>query len=414
MPTHRTIQLTCLILAADPHQRRELVQAAGNSAHTVRVSEASSNSKLREKLSRYNHDLVVIAPDELDDRLPACLLRYPDLPVLLVTPRRKTGPLDMWLQQGANDVVSYQHHDKFRHALERMLDECMVRAQLREATHQLASQQKLQHILLDTRAEALMLWQNGQVLESNACFASLIGCSSNDNLARGIEWKRWTSALSHTELHSPDRMTGGDIIITSTFGKEYRAKIEQLVLERGTAQLIRINPTPIERSSDRNDRIDSVTGLLLREYFVQALEHWLHSCIEQRYTIVQIHISEPGAFSGLNRTNSTLQELLAYRATNLLGQHFNKGTILGRTSPTTLTLVACAPERHSHSLAVRVRHCLASLESMVEDPINLHVKTLTLSPASLSASEVLDRLEQDQFVPRKTSNDLSRSFSISA
>lgn len=400
MPTDCSLQLKSLVFATSPAQREVLISELESSASLECIDTPDDQAALRDSLLTRHYDFVVIAVDRGDERLPACLLRYPELQILVVTADRKTGSVNSWRQQGANDVVSSQRYEKLHHALERMLEDCQTRAQLRLATLKLASQDKLHKILLDTQAEALLLWQDGQILESNRCFDYLMDC--NQNAARGTDWQRWLSAQSYAELHERLPAKNGDIVISSALGQKYRARIESLTLDHGTAKLVRIDPRPIDPSQWIDEQNDSVTGVLRRESFLTNLDNWLQSSPLLRYTVVQINIEASDGLPVISGANSTLQELLAYRAANLLQQQFQDDMLMGRTGRTALTLVSRQPVKDSRKLASQLRQCLGTVGDLIEDPQQqIRIKTLTLSPTALSADKVLKRLEHHPLMTRR-------------
>lgn|GEM_PF-2048930 len=412
MPSDCFAHLKGLVFASVPAQRDALINALERSDQLECIDTPDNLAELRDTLQAHAYDLAVIIVDQDEQRLPVCLLRYPDLQVLAVTTRRKTGSIDSWRRQGANDVVSSQRQNKLQLALERMLEGCLTRSQLRLAMLKLASQDRLHKILLDTQAEAVMLWQNENVVESNACLDYLIGCTALSALA--TDWQQWLSKQSYAEIHRPLHATSDDVVITSAIGQKYRARVEHLALDSGPAILIRINPRPIDPSSWRDEQNDSVTGVLRRESFVTHLDSWLQSSRLPRYTVVQISIEIPDALQVAGSANSTLQELLAYRAANLLQQQFQDQMLLGRTGPTTLTLVSCQSVEDSRNLAMQLRRCLGTVGDLVDDPHHIRIKTLTLSPSALSAERVLNRLELHPLMKRRTRRQRTRRHELIA
>lgn len=438
MPTHATETLSCLVHATSEARRRNLTALIGCAAFDVSLDETDTLDAFREKLTAQRHDLVVTLLDEDDERLPACLLRYPDMLVLVITPARKTGPLEPWIEQGANDIVSEHRQEKLRHALARLLSECLTRAKLRTANYRLATQHKLHRILLDTRVEAVLLWQDGRVIESNQCLDSLIGCRITDNTAKGIEWKRWLSARSFNELHvtcnaahrhasqrfvsrpiNPlaNRFACTKLYITSTFGQQYKTSVEYLIVDKGAAQLIRIDPNPVieDETMTQDSQHDSVTGLLKREQFVKSLQSWFDSTSVLRCTVARIQIDQPDVLTDQNySTDTTLQELLTYRVANLLQQRFSDCVLLARTGPNALTLVPRVSEDHSKTLAVRIKECLGAVGGLVDDPRLISVKTLTFSPNAMTAQHVLDRLEHNSLATPPVNSPALASSSLGA
>jgi len=403
MLSARSVNLTCVIFGRHPANNCDVLDAVQNSLHIATADQINKIAGLRDQLSKHRYDFAIVFLEHADDNLPACLLRYPELKILVVTPDRKIGPVERWFQQGATDVVSSQRHNKCRHAVERMIEECRIRAQLRVATLKIDSQNKLQQVLLDTKKEAVLLWQNGQVVESNARLDELIECQNEDPHSRSIEWKRWVSAPCYAQVHSINNAISGKITITNHSGLKYNAVLELVNLEHGEAKLIRINPRPIEQETSTwaTGSLDSSTGVLLQKPFTNALDCWLQTTAKQRYTILQIHIDEPDLLASQGRANSTVKELMSYRVAASLKQEFREGTLIGRTGPTTLTLLPLNLLQNSREVATRIRSRLGNIGGLLEDTSHIHIKTLTLSTAALSASNVLERLDRPPLLTRR-------------
>ena len=401
MSTAWSAQLTCIIFGSHLAQTAELLDTVKRSKHIAHADSINRLAGLRDHLTRHQYDFVVVLLDDADDNLPACLLRYPDLKVLAVTPARKVGPVERWLEQGATDVVSSQRLGKYSHALERLIEECRTRAQLRAATLKIDTQNKLQQVLLNSRKEAVLLWQNGRILESNSRLDELIACDNGDPKSRNIEWKRWVSAPCYAELHSRNSTDSVNLIITNHAGLKYKAILEPITIEHGEARLLRINPQPIDQASWSKDALDSSTGVFLQQPFINALDCWLQTTARKRYTIIQIHVDEPDLIVGQGQANSTVQELLSYRVASALRQEFKEGTVIGRTGPTTLTLLPLNLLKNSNGFAARIRSSLGNIGGLLEDTSHIRIKTLTLSTASLCATEVLERLDQPPLLTRR-------------
>lgn len=403
MPIKSTVELNCLVLCSEEHAEIALRTAIGQHSCVNVIEIIRGENKLKDALRGSTVDLLVIAKADNSESLPACLLRYPDLQILLALPGRKTGDLAQWLAQGVDEVVSLQRADRLTHSLSRMIEGCKMRSRLRRLTRLLSAQYKLQQILLNTYAEALILIQNGSIIESNDCFDSLIDCQQKDNKARSIEWKRWVSAQSYKELLDSSLYGASETTISSNENRHYRARVESLILDGGPAQLIRINPSPIGLNSLPDLETDSVTGLLVRDSLTQRLQSLLQSSdTDTRYTtlLLTLPIADNAShFSGVDRT---LQDLMIYRAANSIEQYFTTNTLLGRTGINRLMITRPAASEHSRKLAARVRDAIGSLGGLIDDPSSITIKTLTLATNTLSAIEVVERLEQS---PRTTTTN---------
>lgn len=400
MPIKSTVELNCLVLCSEETAEIALRDAIGQHSCVQIQDIIRSEDKLKDALRASAVDLLIIAKADNSESLPACLLRYPDLQILLTLPGRKIGDLAHWSAQGVDEVVSLQRADRLSHSLSRVIEGCKMHIRLRRLTRLLSAQYKLQQILLNTYAEALALIQNGSIIESNDCFDSLINCQQEDNKARSIEWKRWVSAQSFRELLDSSLHGASETTISSNENRHYRARIESLILDGGPAQLIRINPSPIGLNSLPDLETDSVTGLLVRDSLTQRLQSLLQSSdTDTRYTALLITLPIPDNASHFSGVDRTLQDLLIYRAANSIGQYFTSDTLLGRTGINTLMMARPANGEHSRKLAVRIRDALGSLGGLIDDPSSVSIKTLTLATNTLSAIEVVERLEQ----PRRAS-----------
>ena len=93
------------------------------------VDQVDDEAQLCEQLKLNQHALCVLVINDRSTMLPACLLRYPDLKVLVIVRVGKIGPLLDWLQQGCSDVVQLKRTDNLKHSLSRLIDECGLRIQ---------------------------------------------------------------------------------------------------------------------------------------------------------------------------------------------------------------------------------------------------------------------------------------------
>jgi len=174
------VQLSCVVFGTALSDKQSLTSYIRDLDLVSRLDEISGLSNLRKHLSRQSCNFVVIVLDHADDTLPACILRYPEMKVLVITPARKAGSVEAWLPQGASDIVSCHRAEKMKFAIRRMVEESRVKAQLNAVQEKLDSQCRLQRVLLESRKEAIMLWQNGVILDSNRVFDGLIDCYASD------------------------------------------------------------------------------------------------------------------------------------------------------------------------------------------------------------------------------------------
>ena len=180
-----------------------------------------------------------------DERLPACLLRYPDLRVLVVVPYRKTGPLDLWLQQGASEVVSMQKPATLTHALGRLIDECSLTSELHQANEKIDLQQRIHHTLLSNHPHAVMLRCEDSILDANDALLSLLRPNQLSSDLKTFDdvwgnWERWVSPESRTTIDKLPSDSPAHLEVTSQDGKRYKACVQAIQFPAHQAQLISI------------------------------------------------------------------------------------------------------------------------------------------------------------------------------
>lgn len=394
MPEDKSIPLSCLVYASDTERMRALIANTLKDEARIDVGCVSTQTALRYKLASTRPDMLVIALDNAAERLPASLHRYPDLPILVVTPGKKTGPIDKWLDQGATDVVSQHRYDRFRHSVLRMLNESKLRAEQSKLLRQLSRADQFQQMLLNLQKEAVFIWQNGRIIESNRQFDRLIVCDEANNLARTIAFKRWMSEETKQliELNHDDSRLG--TVMTNTSGQQYQAIQTTLVLDNGPAKLWRLSTTASNEPSRLPAEKDTVTGLLTRVAFTKQLQRWIDSRThEHRFVALHVHLPDLQSESGSQGINGTLQDLMAYRACSSIELGFDGPFFMGRTDKQSLLLVHDYIGTESRRSALTVKSLLGSLGGLIDDPGAITIKTLTLSHGSLAAEQVLERLE---------------------
>jgi len=396
------IQLACLILTTDSDQQTRLTEALQRSSRVGRVDIVGGNAALRLQLSEHRYDLAILAVADARDRLPACLLRYPELRVLVllpgktrVDPESTTNPLSAWLQQGANDVVNQGHDAAITHALSRLLDECILQARLRISETASRQKSKLLQAVLDSHPHAAVLSGQGALWHSNAAFAALIsGTPATQPTAQDCQ--QWMDNRSRRIFNALDAYANTTITVKSRQGKHFELAVSSTQLGNDTARLLSIRPAPTSARLQTDTEVDSVTGLPARTSVVRRFQKLLQSPrAAGRYTAMLVQLPDSESSVSGSGVSRTLQDLTVYRAADALQQHFKKDTLLGRTSQNALLLIRPVTSiETSRVTANRVRKVLGSLGGLVDPPSNVRINTLTLASSSLSAHEVMARLER--------------------
>lgn len=150
-----------LALVSDPAQAGQIATAlrqAGIPTHQYWVEDSFS---FAENLARCSWDLVIIAIDDEEQHVPACILRYPDTPFLAITQKNKSSMVDELLERGVTDVASFSRPARLKHALNRALSDASVRCEYRRLRQHKDDQDSLLRNLLRSSDEPVAFLHQG-------------------------------------------------------------------------------------------------------------------------------------------------------------------------------------------------------------------------------------------------------------
>jgi GGDEF domain-containing protein len=392
-------QLVCLVMTTNSSRQAQIGEWLRFGCRVERVDNVYDAVAMRHQLAARAYDMTVIVSGDKDQTLPPCLLRYPDMRVLVLTTTRKIGPLPEWLHQGATEVVSLQKLPAVHHTISRLLDECLMMRKVQALCEQTDEQRQIIDALLSKHPHGIGLWQNGQVKRLNNQFDQSTGLMINpDGLINENAWLDWMSVANRYPLGELTlNLSEEPTMTSSTTGEPAGQLLMQRVRHRGkAARLLQVSARPKLTKNIPELATDSVTGLLARDSVLQGFQRLLHSGRQtKRYTAMLVQLLTSDEASRTTAVSRTLQDLTIYRAAEMLQQNFVGNTLLGRVSHDALLLIRPSTAVDASRLAAnRVREVLGSLGGLLDAPNELRINTLNLAATSLSAAEVISRLER--------------------
>ncbi len=389
-------------MAADERIQASLKRQVSISRRVSHIVDVRDSVALRHELAVHHHDLAILVLEDVDERLPACLLRYPDLRVLVVVPHRKAGPLDLWLQQGASEVVSLRKPAALRHALGKLVDECRLISELHQANEKIDLQQRIHNTLLSNHPHAVMLRCEDAVLDANDSLLSLLDPNQISSDLKTLDnvwsrWEDWLSPASRTAIEKLPADSPAQLEVTVQTGERYKVCVQAIKFPAHQAQLISIDPEPIRSSSESVE-----SGALLNASMSQVsatdslnarLQSFLGSTLTaRRYTAMLVQFPELASAQTNDGVERTLQDLSINRAHDTLKRCFPEKTLLARASKNALLLVSPASDQPSRSAANYAHEVLGSLGGLTDANSGIKINTLTLPPDSLDANDMIRRL----------------------
>ncbi len=399
-----SVRLDCLLFANDHDELESQIRACAPARVVPACAVTDKPVKLSALLESTAFDVVIIAVEAQQKRLPECLNRYPEIPVVVVTPNDNPVQSSFWIEHGASDVLPLDCEPDFMRGLGRVLRECGVVRELASTKQQLAEQTSLRQVVLDAHQHAMMLWQDSSIRQSNSLFEQLMHCT--EHAALTLQWRRWMSAETAHLLDDMQAPNTLQTIITSADKLQYKAIFETVMLDDRPARLVQIDPNVLnqpEAPTILKDVVVSASstktmcGLPTRTAFTENLQVWLRALQPHaRFVAMSIRLPDVHSQSGSKGIGETLQDLLVYRAGILLAQNAGRSTVLGRSDHRSVLLVQLQNKTDARSNALSIRALLGSLGGLIDSPSDISIKTLTSSAAAMGAYEIIWRLESRQ------------------
>jgi len=288
------------------------------------------------------------------------------------------------------------------HALGRLIDECSLISELHQANEKIDLQQRIHHTLLSNHPHAVMLRCEESILDANDALQSLLRPNHLSSDVKTFDdiwgnWLRWLSPESRATIDKLPSDSPSHLEVTSQAGNRYKACVQAIQFPAHQAQLISIDPEPLTSLSEgialQGNVNASVSRVSATESLNARLQAFLGSTLTtRRYTAMLVQFPELASEQTNDGVERTLQDLSINRAHDTLKRCFPEKTLLARASKSALLLVSPASNQPSRSAANYAHEVLGSLGGLTDADTGIKINTLTVSPDSLNASEMIRRL----------------------
>ena len=450
-------RLNCVLRATDAADVDTVTDGLRVSARVGDITTCRTDTELRSELQQRSSgnmpDFVVLVASHPE--LPPCLLRYPDLRVLVLTTHRKIGSLTPWLQQGASDVASLARPQQMQHALGRIIDESAMERRVGLLATELVRSEARYTSLVRNSQNALSFWRDDELLSCSPSFSDITGLREG---ASTTDWLQTLQENSRAQLgQSLNDFPKSARAVVSTHKQTIRMAREplcdaaddnehlisvKLVLQRKTAVEKAVEPEAVKTASKPTPAIqppetammpspslspaqngtalnsDSVSGLPARQTVVKNFQRWLQGAEKNsRYVAMTVDLSsselveeviEPAQStpntmpmssgkkpSDSTNTERTLQNLAVFRAADRLTRLLSSNTLLGRLNDDRLLIIReLEADEAPRMLAKGIRRSLGSLGGLLGSPEAVRINTVNISAKQgASAEGLVTRLE---------------------
>lgn len=170
-----TDNIETLALISNTAQAEDVAQCLRNADvanHQYWVEDYYSFAR---ELARRSWDLVILAFHDKEAHVPACILRYPDIPCIAIVPGKSKKLHEELLEYGVTDVASFSQPKRLRHSIERALREAATRQQHQRISQQFSEQEHLLKNLLDSSDEPVAFVHQGAHSCVNPAYLRLFG-----------------------------------------------------------------------------------------------------------------------------------------------------------------------------------------------------------------------------------------------
>ena len=167
-----------LVLVNKVQKAEQIASHLRRAGIAVQQKWVSSTSEFSAALQSEPFDLGIIfcSPDDLT--LPPAIMRYPDLPFIVVVAQYRNRIAEVLLDQGASDVVGFSHPVRLKKVLTQTIAHSRLRQQNAVLERQFESQNKMLQSLLEGTQEAIAYLHQGMHSFGNPAYQKLTGLGS--------------------------------------------------------------------------------------------------------------------------------------------------------------------------------------------------------------------------------------------
>lgn len=336
-------RLSCLVVGEANRYVQDARKRLERSSRVGRVEVLDDDFALGHALVAQRQDLVVLVLSAPDAALPRCLLKHPEVRVLVVAPDGVCGTLTRWLQQGADDLICPDDTDAYDHALSRLLDACSLSATARR-----------QAMIIDVQRQRIEAMMARSIPSATP---STTARSSETDRRNAVPQRRGLNLLRRSRKPRPDERTPRTVRDADSDGLAGR-------------------PASMKR----------LLALAARPYRTAS-----HAVVVQ----VTLPFAAPG--QATSRLDNTIADLAIYRAADALRRYAPKRLLLGRVRKNRLLMLIEMPATAGTDLSARetrLREQLGTLGGLLLAADELDIDMLRAPLASVAVPSLIDRMEQ--------------------
>lgn len=259
-----------------------------NAGHAVRTDRIEDDEDLRNALKANECDMILAKPQipyfSAHDALGALQQQEREIPLLIIADGADEGTIDSLLQAGARDIIEIAKPQRLITALLREATGVRTLRQLHQCQEALEEANIRAQNLVDSSRDAITYIHDGMHIFANDSYLEMFGYSDLEEI-EGMPIMNMVKADEHATFkqflrdYSAGKSTGSTLDITAlrVDGSEHKLTMEFTPAafegEPCTQIIIRAQASSeeLERRLDDMSKLDLLTGLYNRQYFLEEL-----------------------------------------------------------------------------------------------------------------------------------------------
>lgn len=171
-----------LVLVDQASKAEQIASHLRSTGMAIQQSWVDSASEFSAALQRDAFDLGIIYRESDNTDLPAAILRYPDLPFLVVLSQYRNRLAENFIESGAADVVGFSHPIRLKKVLARTIIEAKLRKNNNALQEQYISQRAMLQSLLQSAQQAIAFIHHGVHSYGNPAYRELTGLQDEEHV----------------------------------------------------------------------------------------------------------------------------------------------------------------------------------------------------------------------------------------
>ena len=350
------LPIRLLVIEPSLNQAEAYVSTLRNAGLVIHPIIVTDEEQLIDQAEQTEIDLIVFSIPDATDNQDAlnrlCHTAFPDIPRIAVYTQAPEDPgqLLQMMHDGARDVVAADDPEHLQLVIVREAGDLQIAQEL------LATRQKLQEaetrcsVLIESSRDAIAYIHEGMHMQANPAYLQRFGYVSMEDL-EGLPILDMVASTDHQKIKGFLKTLGDEeaelaVTCQNSSGETFSANMEFRPAtydgEPCTQVVIRtqVQSKELERTIELLSNQDGQTGLVNRQFFMEALEERINTLREQPDECALYYIVIDGFPEVRTKVGVTESDILLEELAKIFSGQVNEEDLLARFGDHTFTILS--------------------------------------------------------------------------